>query len=76
MPCLIKRCLQLNKRRLIVLAFVCCGLEKIAENQEIHATLDRYWEASVVLDLDQVHDSYHSDDIYFHHLIVECVLGP
>lgn len=46
----------------------------MTDNQEIRATLDRYMEASVALDLDRVHEFYH-DDIYFHYLIVEYTLG-
>ena len=34
---------------------------RILDNQEIHATLDRYWEATMALDLDRVHDIYHDD---------------
>ena len=30
-------------------------------NQEIRATLDRYWEATVALDLDRVDEFYHDD---------------
>jgi hypothetical protein len=30
-------------------------------NQEIRATLDRHWEATVALDLDGVHKIYHDD---------------
>jgi hypothetical protein len=40
------------------------GYNKIIEdlnNQEIHALLDRYWEATVALDLDTVDGFYHSD---------------
>ena len=34
---------------------------KILDNQEIRATLDRYWEATVALDLDKVDEFYHDD---------------
>jgi hypothetical protein len=34
---------------------------RILDNQEIRAALDRYWEATVALDLDRVHDIYHDD---------------
>ena len=30
-------------------------------NPEIRATLDRYWEATVALDLERVHEIYHDD---------------
>jgi hypothetical protein len=33
------------------------------DSQEIRAALDRYWEATVALDLDRVHDIYHDDVI-------------
>jgi hypothetical protein len=32
-------------------------------NQEIRASLDKYWEATVALDLDRIHDIYHDDVI-------------
>jgi ketosteroid isomerase-like protein len=32
-------------------------------NHEIRATLDRYWEATVALDLERVHEIYHDDVI-------------
>jgi ketosteroid isomerase-like protein len=35
---------------------------KILDNQEIRATLDRYWEAIVALDLDKV-DEFYQDDV-------------
>jgi hypothetical protein len=31
------------------------------DNQEIRAALDKYWEATVALDLDGIHDIYHED---------------
>ncbi|MGC2561720.1 MAG: nuclear transport factor 2 family protein [Nitrososphaeraceae archaeon] len=31
------------------------------ENQEIRAALDKYWEATVALDLDRIHEIYHDD---------------
>lgn len=31
------------------------------DNQEIRASLDKYWEATVALDLDRIHDIYHDD---------------
>lgn len=31
------------------------------DNQEIRATLDRYWEATLVHDLKKVHEFYHND---------------
>jgi ketosteroid isomerase-like protein len=34
---------------------------KILNNQEILATLDRYWEATLTLDLVRVHEIYHDD---------------
>ena len=30
-------------------------------NEEIHAILDRYWEATVALDLERIHEIYHDD---------------
>src|SRR5215203_5050079 len=36
---------------------------KILNNPEIRATLDRYWEATVALDLERVHEIYHDDVI-------------
>ncbi|HEX2304826.1 MAG TPA: nuclear transport factor 2 family protein [Nitrososphaeraceae archaeon] len=36
---------------------------KIMDNQEIRAALDKYWEATVALDLDRIHDIYHEDVI-------------
>ena len=30
-------------------------------NPEIRATLDRYWEATMALDLERVHEIYHDD---------------
>ena len=30
-------------------------------NEEIRAILDRYWEATVALDLEKVHEFYHDD---------------
>ena len=33
------------------------------DNQEIRATLDRYWEATVALDLERIHEIYHDDVI-------------
>ena len=34
---------------------------KILKNQEILATLDRYWEATLAHDLERVHGFYHDD---------------
>ena len=34
---------------------------KILNNQEILATLDRYWEATLAHDLERVHGFYHDD---------------
>ena len=34
---------------------------KILKNQEILATLDRYWEATLAHDLERVHEFYHDD---------------
>jgi hypothetical protein len=31
------------------------------KNQEIRAALDRYWEATVALDLERIHEIYHDD---------------
>lgn len=31
------------------------------ENQEIRAALDKYWEDTVALDLDRIHEIYHDD---------------
>ena len=36
---------------------------KILDNQEIRATLDCYWEATVARDIDRSHDIYHDDVI-------------
>jgi hypothetical protein len=36
---------------------------KILDNQEIRATLDRHWEATVALDIDKAHEIYHDDVI-------------
>ena len=33
------------------------------DNQEIRAALGKYWEATVALDLDRIHDIYHDDVI-------------
>ena len=33
------------------------------DNQEIRTSLDKYWEATVALDLDGIHDIYHEDVI-------------
>ena len=33
------------------------------DNQEIRASLDKYWEATVALDLDMLHYIYHDDVI-------------
>ena len=33
------------------------------DNQEIRAALDKYWEATVALDLDRIHEIYHDDVI-------------
>jgi ketosteroid isomerase-like protein len=33
------------------------------DNQEIRASLDKYWEATVALELDRIHDIYHEDVI-------------
>ena len=33
----------------------------IMDNQEIRAALDKYWEATVALDLDRIHEIYHDD---------------
>jgi hypothetical protein len=33
------------------------------DNQGIRASLDKYWEATVALDLDRIHDIYHDDVI-------------
>ena len=33
------------------------------DNQEIRAILDRYWEATVALDLERIHEIYHDDVI-------------
>ena len=32
-------------------------------NQEIRATLDRHWKATVALDIDKAHEIYHDDVI-------------
>ena len=36
---------------------------KISDNQEIRATLDHYWEATVARDIDRSHKIYHDDVI-------------
>ena len=36
---------------------------KILDNQEIRATLDRHWEATVALNIDKAHEIYHDDVI-------------
>ena len=33
------------------------------DNQEIRATLDRHWKATVALDIDKAHEIYHDDVI-------------
>jgi SnoaL-like protein len=33
------------------------------DNQEIRATLDRHWRATVALDIDKAHEIYHDDVI-------------
>ena len=46
------------KRRLIILTN--CYHERL-NNEEIRAILDRYWEATVALDLERIHEIYHDD---------------
>jgi SnoaL-like domain len=36
---------------------------KILDNQEIRVILDRYWKATVALDIESAHDIYHEDVI-------------
>ena len=38
-------------------------LGEILNNQEISATLNRYWEATVARDIDRSHQIYHDDVI-------------
>ena len=42
---------------------------KILDNQEIRATLDRHWEATVALNIDKAHEIYHDDVIYILYVI-------
>ena len=34
---------------------------KVLNNEEVRAVLDRYWEATVALDLERIHEIYHDD---------------
>jgi hypothetical protein len=44
-------------------------------NQEIRATLDRHWEATVAFDLMKVHEIYHDDVVVDFHSLVNESLG-
>ena len=45
------------------------------DNQEIRATLDRYWEATMAQDLEKVHGFYYDDVVVEFPQSGECIRG-